>query len=76
MKAPVLTAYDTPLETRDDIEIAPPGPGEVKIKVIASGVCHSDLNMMSPAIMPITTSASILWERGPSSRLGRMTKRR
>ena len=27
MKAAVLTGVDTPLETRDDIEIAPPGPG-------------------------------------------------
>ena len=46
MKAPVLTAYDTPLEVRDDVEIAPPGPGEVKVKVVASGVCHSDLHFM------------------------------
>src|SRR6478609_1864536 len=54
MKAPVLTAYDTPLETRDDIEIAPPGPGEVKIKVVASGVCHSDLSVLNGTI-PLAT---------------------
>src|SRR6478609_4090412 len=54
MKAPVLTAYDTPLETRDDIEIAPPGPGEVKIKVVASGVCHSDLSVLNGTI-PLPT---------------------
>ena len=35
MKAPVLTAYDTPLEMRDDIEIAAPGPGEVLVKMVA-----------------------------------------
>jgi S-(hydroxymethyl)glutathione dehydrogenase/alcohol dehydrogenase len=54
MKAPVLTAYDTPLETRDDIEVAPPGPGEVKIKVVASGVCHSDLSVLNGTI-PLPT---------------------
>lgn len=54
MKASVLTAYDTPLETRDDIEIAPPGPGEVKIKVVASGVCHSDLSVLNGTI-PLPT---------------------
>ena len=54
MKAPVLTAYDTPLETRDDIEVAPPGPGEVKIRVVASGVCHSDLSVLNGTI-PLPT---------------------
>src|SRR6476469_263296 len=54
MKAPVLTAYDTPLETRDDIEIAPPGPGEVRVKVVASGVCHSDLSVQNGTI-PLPT---------------------
>mgnify|MGYP000990315150 CR=1 FL=1 len=44
MKAAVLTGFDTPLVTRDDIEIAPPGPGEVRVKIVASGVCHSDLH--------------------------------
>ena len=50
MKAAVLPAYDTPIETRDDIEIAPPGPGEVRIKVVASGVCHSDLSVQNGTI--------------------------
>src|SRR3954465_6012405 len=50
MKAAVLTAVDSPLETRDDIEIAPPGPGEVRVKVVASGVCHSDLSVQNGTI--------------------------
>ena len=54
MKAAVLTGVDTPLETRDDIEIAPPGPGEVKVKVVASGVCHSDLSVQNGTI-PLAT---------------------
>lgn len=54
MKAAVLTAYDTPLEVRDDVEIAPPGPGEVRVKIVASGVCHSDLSVMNGTI-PLPT---------------------
>ena len=54
MKAAVLTGYDTPLVTRDDVEIAPPGPGEVRVKVVASGVCHSDLSVMNGTI-PLPT---------------------
>jgi alcohol dehydrogenase len=27
-----------------DVELAPPGPGEVQVRLHASGVCHSDLN--------------------------------
>ena len=27
-----------------ELELAPPGPGEVQVRLLASGVCHSDLN--------------------------------
>ena len=54
MKAAVHTAVDAPLETRDDIELAPPGPGELRVKVVASGVCHSDLSVQNGTI-PLPT---------------------
>ncbi|CAN5751471.1 NDMA-dependent alcohol dehydrogenase [soil metagenome] len=54
MQAAVLPGADTPLELRDDIEIAPPGPGEARIKVVASGVCHSDLSVQNGTI-PLPT---------------------
>ena len=54
MKAAVLTGVDTPLEIRDDIEVAAPGPGEVRIKMAASGVCHSDLSVQNGTI-PLPT---------------------
>jgi S-(hydroxymethyl)glutathione dehydrogenase / alcohol dehydrogenase len=54
MKAAVLPGADTPLEIRDDVEIAPPGPGEARIKVVASGVCHSDLSVQNGTI-PLPT---------------------
>jgi S-(hydroxymethyl)glutathione dehydrogenase/alcohol dehydrogenase len=50
MKAAVLPALDAPLETHDDLELAAPGPGEVRVKVVASGVCHSDLSVQNGTI--------------------------
>ncbi len=45
MKAAVLREQNKPLEI-EDVEIAGPGPGEVLIKTVASGVCHSDLHFV------------------------------
>jgi len=43
--AAVLPATGAPLEVTE-VELAPPGPGEVLVRLYASGVCHSDLNAM------------------------------
>src|SRR5690606_27544880 len=48
--AAVLASVGSPLEIRDDVELAPPGPGEVRIQVGASGVCHSDLSVQNGTI--------------------------
>ncbi len=50
MKAAVLTGVGAPLEVFDDIEVAPPGPGEVRVRMEASGVCHSDLSVQNGTI--------------------------
>src|SRR6059058_5052429 len=50
-KAAVLTALDTPLEIRTDVEVEPPRAGEVKVRMGASGVCHSDLSMQNGTMM-------------------------
>jgi S-(hydroxymethyl)glutathione dehydrogenase / alcohol dehydrogenase len=47
VKAAVLTGLDQPLEIRDDVEVESPRAGEVKIRLGASGVCHSDLSMQN-----------------------------
>ena len=52
--AAVLHAVSEDLKVHDDIEQAPPGPGEVKVKVVASGVCHSDLSVQNGTI-PLPT---------------------
>ena len=58
MKAAILTAQNTPLEIADDVELAAPQKGEVRVRIAASGVCHSDVScqngtipMMPPAVL-------------------------
>jgi len=34
-------------EFHQDVDVADPGPGEVKVKIHAAGVCHSDLSAMN-----------------------------
>jgi S-(hydroxymethyl)glutathione dehydrogenase/alcohol dehydrogenase len=41
---------DDTLEVVDDLEIGDPGPGEVRVKIEATGVCHSDLSVMNGTI--------------------------
>jgi S-(hydroxymethyl)glutathione dehydrogenase / alcohol dehydrogenase len=44
VKAAVLTRQGEPLEVRD-IELGEPGPGQVRVRLVAAGVCHSDLSL-------------------------------
>jgi S-(hydroxymethyl)glutathione dehydrogenase/alcohol dehydrogenase len=53
-KAAVLNGVDTPLVVRDDISVQAPGPNEVRIKMGASGVCHSDVSVFNGTI-PLPT---------------------
>jgi S-(hydroxymethyl)glutathione dehydrogenase/alcohol dehydrogenase len=51
MRAAILrNTGDHDLEVRDDIELRPIGPGEVRVKITHSGVCHSDLSAMNGTI--------------------------
>jgi S-(hydroxymethyl)glutathione dehydrogenase / alcohol dehydrogenase len=51
MRAAVLrNTGDDKLEIRDDISLTPVGPGEVKVKIHATGVCHSDVSGMNGTI--------------------------
>src|SRR5215211_9300981 len=51
VRAAVMTGIDQPLEVRDDIEVEAPRAGEIKIRMGASGVCHSDLSMQNGTMM-------------------------
>ena len=43
MRAAVLEGVGGPLAVQE-LELAPPAAGEVQVRLLASGVCHSDLN--------------------------------
>lgn len=47
MRGAVLRGLNEALEVRDDVELAGPGPGEVRVRIAASGVCHSDLSLQN-----------------------------
>ena len=44
MRAAVLRSANQPL-TVEQVVLAPPGPGEVLARVVAAGVCHSDVHL-------------------------------
>ena len=44
MKAIVFTAPDAPIKFVD-VDLAPPKAGEVRVRIAAAGVCHSDLHI-------------------------------
>src|SRR5436190_1934077 len=55
MGAPAPYAESRPIEIVE-LELDPPGPGEVLIKVGAAGLCHSDLSVINgsrPRVMPM-----------------------
>lgn len=71
MKAAVLEAVGKPLVVSDDIEVDPPGQGEVLVRVTHCGLCHSDLSIVDgvfPAQVPIVLgheAAGVVEEVGP-----------
>ncbi|MCI2062211.1 MAG: Zn-dependent alcohol dehydrogenase [Eubacteriaceae bacterium] len=52
MKAAVMTAVSKPLEVRE-VELDPPKSDEVLVKILATAVCHSDLNVLNDPTTPI-----------------------
>jgi len=49
MKAAVLRAYQKPLEI-EEIQLSSPGPHEVRVRTVATGVCHSDLHCLEGSL--------------------------
>jgi len=50
MKAAIVYEVGKPLVIEDGVTVAPPGKGEVKVKVAFTAVCHSDLHFISGEI--------------------------
>lgn len=71
MKAAILTGMNEELVVRDDVSLADLGQGQVHVKLVSSGVCHSDVSAQNGTIpMPIPLvlgheGAGIVLEVGP-----------
>ncbi|MEI8406829.1 MULTISPECIES: zinc-dependent alcohol dehydrogenase family protein [unclassified Kribbella] len=55
MGLPTPYAESRPLRI-EDVELAPPGPGELLVRIRAAGLCHSDLSVIDgsrPRVMPM-----------------------
>ncbi|MFL5174120.1 MAG: zinc-dependent alcohol dehydrogenase family protein [Microvirga sp.] len=70
MGAPAPYAQSKPLKI-ETIELDPPGPGEILVKIAAAGLCHSDLSVIEgnrPRPMPMALgheAAGVVEEIGP-----------
>ncbi len=42
IKAAVVEKQNDPFVIKDDIELAPMGPDDIQVHMVASGICHSD----------------------------------
>ena len=64
MKAMVLKKLKTPLEWTD-LADREPGPGEIRVKVAACGVCRTDLHVVDGELpdpqIPIIPGPSDCW---------------
>jgi S-(hydroxymethyl)glutathione dehydrogenase/alcohol dehydrogenase len=50
MKAAILWELHKELDVRDDVGLTDLGPGQVHVKLVSSGVCHSDLSAQNGTI--------------------------
>jgi alcohol dehydrogenase len=72
MGLPAPYAESRPLEVAE-LELAPPGPGELLVRVGAAGLCHSDLSVIDgsrPRVMPMVLgheAAGEVVETGPGT---------
>lgn len=63
VRAAILEAMGAPRPYTDSrplkierIELARPGPGEIRVRIVAAGLCHSDLSVINgdrPRVMPM-----------------------
>src|SRR3954467_8236799 len=50
MRAAVVRQLNDKVDVVSNMEVAEPGPGQVKMKIHATGVCHSDLSGLNGTI--------------------------
>ncbi len=64
MKAMVMYETGSPL-VLEELELDLPGPGEVRVRIEAAGVCHSDVHYISGALAARTPI--VLGHEAPAS---------
>jgi alcohol dehydrogenase len=76
MRLPRPYAESRPLRI-EDVELAPPGPGELLVRIRAAGLCHSDLSVIDgsrPRVMPMLlgheATGEVVSSRAPGYRPG------
>ncbi len=62
MRAAVLEEFGEPLVVQD-VELRDPGPGEVLVRLVACGVCHTDLYTAS-GVDPSGYAPTVLGHEG------------
>ncbi len=80
IRAAVLEEFGQPLVVRDDVELAEPKAGEVLVKLVACGVCHTDLYTASgadpsgyaPTVLGHEGAGIVEWVGRASPRLSRV----
>ncbi|GER89102.1 hypothetical protein KDW_32640 [Dictyobacter vulcani] len=56
---PTPYAHSKPLVI-EEVELDPPGPGEVLVEVVSAGLCHSDLSVINGSMYPQLPDPMIL----------------
>ncbi|MEV6348062.1 alcohol dehydrogenase AdhP [Actinoplanes sp. NPDC051851] len=72
MRAAVVTSFDQPLEVKD-VALPEPGPGQIQVRVEASGLCHTDIHAArgdwpvkpTPPFIPGHEGVGIVEKTGP-----------
>ena len=61
--------------TVEEVRLPAPGPGELRVRIRAAGICHSDLSMVNGTLAPTYPlvlgheAAGVVTEAGPGTRL-------
>lgn len=71
MRAALFTEVGRPLRVVDDVDVDGPGPDQVRVRIHACGVCHSDLSLVEGTVpsagptIPGHEAAGEILELGP-----------
>ena len=66
--AAVVPTTSAPFEMRE-LELEAPGPGEVLVRMVATGVCHTD-QVIRDQMVPVPPCLSVLGHEGAGARRG------